>query len=216
MSVPTLLVGIDMLGAILLEATYNGKSPLASVLFGTERKEKIAYSNETKPACDFFEVDETTIVAICKSIEPSQAPHLVRLLLKHFQADRVIIFESFTTREYSSPSENLVPPFLRCLRTSTAEQLDGTPDLEVSNMLSGLSAAILVALEIRQKKAWVYKSLLEMQLGRYDVTLDTLEAYEPLFRTLANKSIISAPKSKAQYQPLLNIHQKKDTNHMYM
>lgn len=70
---------------------------------------------------------------------------------------------------------------------------------------------------MQQKPGYLYISLLEMQLGRYDVSIDTLRALEPTLKALNSAGMLkTAVADTPDYINLLGMFSKKDVNHLYM
>ncbi|KND02901.1 uncharacterized protein SPPG_01981 [Spizellomyces punctatus DAOM BR117] len=216
-----LLLGFNGAGSLFLHAQFENKKVIGALLLpgaeldGRSLEEKPSIQNKM---CLIYEIedDPSCLVVTCQyDVPKEQTAAWAHVLLNHIQPERTIIFDSITIHEYKTASEDLAPPFLRKLKTSAAEEIDNIAYLEPANMLTGCGAAILTLLEIRHARAWMYVSLLEMQLGRYDVTTDTLQAFEPVIKSLSRQDWVKREGSP-QYSKLINMFSRKDVNHLYL
>lgn len=87
------------------------------------------------------------LLPIVSNISDEEAGSYVRAIFSKLQGqvDKVVVLDSFTATGYISKTydENLVPPYLRVLQTSTAALLKDVNYYETPNTIKGLPAAII-------------------------------------------------------------------------
>ncbi|KAI8986032.1 hypothetical protein BDB01DRAFT_720791 [Pilobolus umbonatus] len=125
--------------------------------------------------------DNLLLISFNKDIPPEEAGEYTTSLFAtiHKNISRVIVLDSFSSIGYTSEvwGDELTPPFLRVLQTSTAVKIKGMTLYEVPNMIKGLSAAIINYCEIHSIACYDLLSLQESLYGRLLITEETLEAY---------------------------------------
>ncbi|KAJ3038035.1 Proteasome assembly chaperone 1 [Rhizophlyctis rosea] len=151
------------------------------------------------------------LLVICQyEVKPEAAWQWTQTLLRHVDGDRVAIFDKFTVGQYQTAAEDLYPPFVRKLESTKVEKVeDNVKPLEPPTVISGPSAAILTHKQARNQSARVYLSLLEQRLGRNEVIVETLKAFEaPLRALLENEgSVKGALEGMAKYGEVLERYQ---------
>jgi hypothetical protein len=65
--------------------------------------------------------------------------------ISYFSLFRVILLDAFTSFEYTSEvyGDDLTPPFLRVLQTTTAPVVKGFVPFESPNLVKGLASALI-------------------------------------------------------------------------
>ncbi|KAI8591478.1 hypothetical protein BDZ88DRAFT_410670 [Geranomyces variabilis] len=216
-----LLLGLPGAGALFLRSTFQLRKAVARLTRTTEEKKSIW---ETQKAAEktfvIYELpdDPTTLVAVCQlDVTPEQTPAWANELFAHVAPKKTIIFDSFTANQIRQTNDEIAPPLLRKLRTSAADESDKVPYFPTPSLVSGLAAAFLTWLQVRQLPATLYVSLLETQMGRHDITTATLRAFEQLLPGLpphVAKAAVTA--STAEYTKAINSVAQKATHHLYL
>lgn len=94
-----------------------------------------------------MESKKAVLIPFVEKVEPEEAGQYTKAILSEFanKVERVVVLDSFTAVGYTSEvwGDDLTPPFLRVLQTSSATIAKGITLYESPNMIKGLSAAIV-------------------------------------------------------------------------
>jgi hypothetical protein len=86
------------------------------------------------------------LVSFVSEVAPEEAGQYSKAIFNSFsKIQKVIVLDAFTAVGYTSEvwGDDLTPPFLRVLQTSSSASIKGLPLYESPNMIKGLSAAIV-------------------------------------------------------------------------
>ncbi|KAI8877535.1 hypothetical protein K501DRAFT_278362 [Backusella circina FSU 941] len=130
---------------------------------------------------DLYLVHHLVFVALKCDIDNAEAGSFTRAIyqLQSQHIERVILLDAFTSFEYTSEvyGDDLTPPFLRVLQTTTAPVINGFVPFESPNLIKGLASALINYCEIRSIPCYNMRSLQESLYGKLLVTPETLAAY---------------------------------------
>ncbi|KAJ3011906.1 hypothetical protein HKX48_006576 [Thoreauomyces humboldtii] len=162
--------------------------------------------------------EPSTLVGISGAEIPAErTPVWAEVMFASLDPKTTIIFDSLTTHQLRQATEDTAPPLLRQLATGSAEKTTTVEYLATPSMVTGLAAAFLSWLQVHNRPGHLYLSLLEPQMGRHDVTVSTLRAFEAVIPSLPSATIKgSTPTTTEAYRKVVHVTATKDVNHMYL
>jgi hypothetical protein len=96
------------------------------------------------------------LIPFTKEIQAEEAVPYTKSIFNAFKGnvEKVIVLDSFTATGYTSETwnEDMVPPSLRVLQTSSAPVIKGLPLFEIPNMIKALAASIVNYVNIHYKR----------------------------------------------------------------
>ncbi|KAI7907450.1 uncharacterized protein BX663DRAFT_445147 [Cokeromyces recurvatus] len=128
------------------------------------------------------------LIPFTTQIPPEEASLYTKSILNSFSGkmDKVIVLDSFTTTGYITKdyNENLAPPFLRILQTTTAPIVKGLAPYECPNIIKGFTASLISYCEMHSIPCYNLLTLQESVYAALLITTETLEAYNIGLRQL--------------------------------
>ncbi|KAI9005477.1 hypothetical protein CLU79DRAFT_781507 [Phycomyces nitens] len=177
----TLILGLSGPGSVFIESLQGNAKTVGQVNV-QKNTEKI----ETLPVLDLGH--NVLGLPLNLTVPQEQASQYAASLLKSLKTglDRVIILDSFTAAEYTCNAwgEDLQPPYMRVLQTSTTKSHPNLVHFEAPNMVKGFEAALITYCEIHSIPCYSFLTLQESMLGKRLVTTDTLDGYLPGLQAL--------------------------------
>ncbi|KAI9307203.1 hypothetical protein BJ944DRAFT_262268 [Cunninghamella echinulata] len=156
----------------------NAGSSCVAVLEGI-RIGHIEYKE--KPISDIMITEDRIHLSFPTTVNVNNVNKIANLIFNFpgAQIQKVIILDSFVSTEYTSQQwgEDIRPPFLRVLQTSSTTKIPEFQLYEVPNLVKDLSASILAHCEIHNIPCYALFSLQEAYLGKHIITDETYTAY---------------------------------------
>ncbi|KAI8089591.1 uncharacterized protein BX664DRAFT_333413 [Halteromyces radiatus] len=137
-------------------------------------------TSKTKTEADISTTDDIACISF-PQVEAKDSHMFTKLVfdLPGLQIEKVILLDSFVSTDYTNHvwGENVSPPFLRVLQTSSTKKIPEINTYEAPNLVKDLSAALLAHCEMHGIPCYAFFSLQESLLGKHIITKDTCTAY---------------------------------------
>ncbi|CEP18519.1 hypothetical protein [Parasitella parasitica] len=180
----TLILGLNGPGNVFinsLEGVTTTSIGIVERLFKNE-------NSETNANISRITNQPVLLISFTKEIQAEEAASYTKAIFNAFKGnvEKVIVLDSFTATGYTSETRNeeMEPPLLRILQTSSAPVIEGLPLFEIPNMTKALAASILNYCEIYSIPCYDFLTLQESLYGKLLVNEETLEAYGQGFQHL--------------------------------
>ncbi|TPX35006.1 hypothetical protein SmJEL517_g02518 [Synchytrium microbalum] len=202
LSAELLLIGLPGSGALFLNAIFPQKMLVGLLLMPDASSSGNPFSSDmARPGTAVYreKSNPNILVAMCwNAVAPERAVSWAQCLSQNVDARRIVILDSLSASRYRPAeyeTDQVSPPWLRQLSTTGSAKVDSIPTLEAPNMLTGMGAALLNKMEMKQHTAtYCYSSLLEQAHGKDLASQESLVAYEPILKSFDIKCETSSKK----------------------
>ncbi|KAI8636841.1 hypothetical protein BD408DRAFT_76422 [Parasitella parasitica] len=180
----TLIFGLNGPGNVFI----NSLEGVTTTSIGTVERLFKNESSTTKANIRRIANESILLIPFTKEIQAEEAASYTKAVFNAFKksVEKVIVLDSFTAAGYTSETwnEDMVPPSLRVLQTSSAPVIEALPLFEIPNMIKALAASIVNYCEIYSIPCYDFLTLQESIYGKLLVNEETLEAYSQGFQHL--------------------------------
>ncbi|KAL7319479.1 hypothetical protein PS15m_002609 [Mucor circinelloides] len=180
----TLIFGLNGPGSVYLNSVENVKTTAVGTV------DRLFENEDARTKANIFQVDNQSIMLFLftKEIQAEDAAPYTKAIFNLFKekVEKVVVLDAFTATGYTTETWNqdMVPPLLRVLQTSSAPVIKGLPLFEIPNMIKALSASIVNYCEMYSIPCYDFLTLQESIYGKLLVNEETLEAYSQGFHHL--------------------------------